>query len=33
VHEVRDALEFLLRQSDGCWYADYVRLRFKAELR
>jgi trans-aconitate methyltransferase len=33
VHEVRDALECQLRQSDGCWYADYVRLRFKAELR
>lgn len=33
VHEVRDALECQLRQSDGCWYVDYVRLRFKAELR
>lgn len=33
VHEVRDALECQLRQSDGNWYADYVRLRFKAELR
>jgi trans-aconitate methyltransferase len=33
VHEVRNALQSQLRQSDGTWYADYVRLRFKAELR
>jgi trans-aconitate methyltransferase len=33
VDEVRDALEPELRRSDGSWYADYVRLRFKAELR
>lgn len=30
VDEVRAALEPALRQADGCWYADYVRLRFKA---
>lgn len=30
--EVRDRLEPTLRKADG-WYADYVRLRFKAELR
>ena len=29
-HEVRDDLEPALRKSDGSWYADYVRLRFKA---
>jgi trans-aconitate methyltransferase len=28
--EVRDALEPQLRQSDGIWIADYVRLRFQA---
>jgi len=33
VHEVRNALQSQLRRSDGTWYADYVRLRFKAELR
>jgi SAM-dependent methyltransferase len=33
IEEVRDALEPELRRSDGSWYADYVRLRFKAELR
>ena len=33
VDEIRDALEPELRRSDGSWYADYVRLRFKAELR
>ena len=31
--EVRDKLEPALRKADGSWYADYVRLRFKAELR
>lgn len=30
VGEVRAALEPALRQADGSWYADYVRLRFKA---
>lgn len=33
IHEVREALQCRLRQSDGTWYADYVRLRFSAELR
>jgi len=33
INEVCDALESKLRKSDGSWYADYVRLRFKAELR
>lgn len=28
--EVRTALEPTLRRPDGTWYADYVRLRFKA---
>lgn len=28
--EVRDELEPALRKADGSWYADYVRLRFKA---
>jgi len=28
--EVRDDLQATLQQSDGTWYADYVRLRFKA---
>ena len=28
--EVRDQLEPALRKADGSWYADYVRLRFKA---
>jgi trans-aconitate methyltransferase len=28
--EVRDELEPTLRKADGSWYADYVRLRFKA---
>lgn len=28
--EVRDGLEPALRKDDGSWYADYVRLRFKA---
>jgi trans-aconitate methyltransferase len=28
--EVRDVLEPALRKADGSWYADYVRLRFKA---
>lgn len=32
INEVCDALESKLRKSDGSWYADYVRLRFKAEL-
>jgi hypothetical protein len=30
VEEVRTALEPMLRHTDGSWYADYVRLRFKA---
>ena len=30
---VRDMLDPALRKPDGSWYADYVRLRFKAELR
>ena len=30
VEEVRTALEPVLRHADGNWYADYVRLRFKA---
>jgi trans-aconitate methyltransferase len=33
IDEVCDALECKLRKSDGSWHADYVRLRFKAELR
>ena len=28
--EVRDELEAALRKADSSWYADYVRLRFKA---
>ena len=31
--EVRDMLAPTLRKADGSWYADYVRLRFKAEFR
>lgn len=31
LHEVRDQLQAKLRQPDGSWYADYVRLRFKAK--
>jgi len=30
--QVRNALEPLLLRPDGSWYADYVRLRFKAVL-
>jgi trans-aconitate methyltransferase len=30
LQEVRDAVEPSLRKSDGTWFADYVRLRFKA---
>jgi trans-aconitate methyltransferase len=30
LEEVRRALEPRLRKSDGNWYADYIRLRFKA---
>jgi trans-aconitate methyltransferase len=30
LNEVRHGVEPLLRQADGSWYADYVRLRFKA---
>ena len=30
VEEIRAALEPALHQPDGSWYADYVRLRFKA---
>lgn len=30
LNEVRAALEPALREPDGRWYADYVRLRFKA---
>jgi trans-aconitate methyltransferase len=30
LNEVRAALEPALQKSDGAWYADYVRLRFKA---
>ena len=33
INEVCDALESKLRKSDGSWHADYVRLRFRAELR
>jgi trans-aconitate methyltransferase len=33
INEVSDALEPRLRRSDGSWHADYVRLRFKAQLR
>lgn len=32
VNEIRAALEPTLRKRDGTWYADYVRLRFRAEL-
>jgi len=32
INEVCDVLECKLRKSDGSWHADYVRLRFKAEL-
>jgi len=28
--EVRSELEPRLRKADGSWFADYVRLRFKA---
>ena len=31
LHEVREQLQAKLRQPDGSWYADYVRLRFKAK--
>lgn len=31
INEVRSELEPVLRNSDGSWYADYVRLRFQAE--
>ncbi len=31
LNDVRDNLELILRDSDGTWIADYVRLRFKAE--
>jgi len=31
--EIRDKLEPALRKADGTWYADYVRLRFKAVRR
>ena len=30
IDEVRATLEAELRKADGSWYADYVRLRFKA---
>jgi len=30
LQEVREQLQPKLQQSDGSWYADYVRLRFKA---
>ena len=30
LQELRDELEPALRKADGSWYADYVRLRFKA---
>jgi trans-aconitate methyltransferase len=30
LREVQDAVEPALRKSDGTWFADYVRLRFKA---
>lgn len=33
LREIRNALEPMLRKSDGTWFADYVRLRFKALLR
>ena len=33
LEEVRDAVEPALRQPDGGWHADYVRLRFKAAVR
>jgi len=33
VNEVRDGLEHKLREPDRSWHADYVRLRFRAELR
>ena len=33
LQEVRDAVEPSLRKSDGTWFADYVRLRFKALTR
>jgi trans-aconitate methyltransferase len=32
LNEVRAELEPLLKRPDGNWYADYVRLRFKASL-
>ena len=31
LQSVRNALQADLRQPDGTWYADYVRLRFKAK--
>jgi len=31
LQEVREQLQAKLRQPDGSWYADYVRLRFKAK--
>jgi len=30
--QVREQLQAKLQQPDGSWYADYVRLRFKAIL-
>jgi hypothetical protein len=30
LEKVRSALEPKLQQSDGSWFADYVRLRFRA---
>jgi trans-aconitate methyltransferase len=30
LREIRNAVEPTLRKSDGTWFADYVRLRFKA---
>jgi trans-aconitate methyltransferase len=30
LNEIRDALQPRLREPDGTWHADYVRLRFKA---
>jgi trans-aconitate methyltransferase len=33
LREIRDEVEPTLRKSDGTWFADYVRLRFKALLR
>jgi trans-aconitate methyltransferase len=33
LREMRNTLEPKLKQTDGSWYADYVRLRFKASRR